>query len=89
MDPTAVVFDIGGVLEHHGDSSFASRWERRLGLAPGELFARMRKSGLGHDGNLGGSPRRSSAGGSARCSSWTGGAPPSCSTTSGPGTRAR
>ena len=53
MDPIAVVFDIGGVLEHHGDISFASRWERRLGLEPGELFMRMRKSGLGHDGNLG------------------------------------
>ena len=53
MDATAAVFDIGGVLEHHGDSSFAARWERRLGLEPGELFARMGKSGLGHDGNLG------------------------------------
>jgi epoxide hydrolase-like predicted phosphatase len=49
----AVVFDIGGVLEHHGDSSFAGRWERRLGLAPGELFGRIRRSGLGRDGNLG------------------------------------
>jgi epoxide hydrolase-like predicted phosphatase len=53
MDPTGVVFDIGGVLEHHGDISFASRWERRLGIELGELFRRMRKSGLGHDGNLG------------------------------------
>ena len=53
MDPTAVVFDIGGVLEHHGDASFAPRWERRLGLARGELFDRMRKSNLGRDGNLG------------------------------------
>jgi putative hydrolase of the HAD superfamily len=53
MDPTAVVFDIGGVLEHHGDASFVPRWERRLGLARGELFDRMRKSNLGRDGNLG------------------------------------
>lgn len=53
MDPTAVVFDMGGVLEHHGDISFASRWERRLGLEPGNLFDRIRKSGLGQDGNLG------------------------------------
>jgi epoxide hydrolase-like predicted phosphatase len=53
VNVTAVVFDIGGVLEHHGDIGFAARWERRLGLAPGEFVQRLRRSGLGRDGNLG------------------------------------
>lgn len=53
MAVRAVVFDIGGVLEHHGDIGFAARWERRLGLEPGELFRRMGRSGLGEDANLG------------------------------------
>ena len=38
----AVVFDIGGVLEFTPDLGTASRWETRLGLAAGEIDARMR-----------------------------------------------
>jgi epoxide hydrolase-like predicted phosphatase len=49
----AVVFDIGGVLEHHGDTGFTARWERRLGLEPGELAGRLRRSRLAKDANLG------------------------------------
>jgi epoxide hydrolase-like predicted phosphatase len=49
----AVVFDIGGVLEVPTDTDLAGRWERRLGLAPGEFFARLRRSGLGGAANLG------------------------------------
>jgi epoxide hydrolase-like predicted phosphatase len=49
----AVVFDIGGVLELPTDTDLDGRWERRLGLAPGEFFARLRRSGLGRAANLG------------------------------------
>jgi putative hydrolase of the HAD superfamily len=49
----AVVFDIGGVLEHSVETGFEGRWERRLGLEPGEFWNRIRRSGLGGDGNLG------------------------------------
>ena len=49
----AVVFDVGGVLELPAVTSFDGRWERRLGLAPGELFERLRRSGLGRAANLG------------------------------------
>jgi epoxide hydrolase-like predicted phosphatase len=37
----AVVFDIGGVLEVNPDLGVTGTWERRLGLAPGELNERM------------------------------------------------
>ena len=49
----AVVFDIGGVLERPTDTDLDGRWERRLGLEPGEFFARLRRSGLGGAANLG------------------------------------
>jgi epoxide hydrolase-like predicted phosphatase len=49
----AVVFDIGGVLEIATDSDLEGRWERRLGLRRGEFFARLRRSGLVRDANLG------------------------------------
>jgi epoxide hydrolase-like predicted phosphatase len=49
----AVVFDIGGVLEVPVDTHFDERWERRLGLAPGVFFERLRRSGLGRAANLG------------------------------------
>jgi hypothetical protein len=37
----AVGFDIGGVLEFTPDLGVTGMWESRLGLAPGELDARM------------------------------------------------
>jgi putative hydrolase of the HAD superfamily len=49
----AVVFDIGGVLETPVDTHLDGRWEQRLGLAPGEFFERLRRSGLGKAANLG------------------------------------
>lgn len=49
----AVVFDVGGVLEHAVDTNLEGRWEQRLGLAQGEFFARLRRSGLGRDADLG------------------------------------
>jgi epoxide hydrolase-like predicted phosphatase len=48
-----VVFDIGGVLEIPVDTGMDRRWERRLGLGEGELFERLRRSGLGKAANLG------------------------------------
>jgi epoxide hydrolase-like predicted phosphatase len=53
MAARAVVFDIGGVLEVPTDTALDGRWERRLGLRPGEFFERLRQSGLGRDANLG------------------------------------
>jgi putative hydrolase of the HAD superfamily len=53
MTARAVVFDVGGVLEVPVDTGFDDRWERRLGLAPGELLERLRRSGLGRAANLG------------------------------------
>jgi epoxide hydrolase-like predicted phosphatase len=58
MAARAVVFDIGGVLEVPTDTALDVRWERRLGLRPGEFFQRLRQSGLGRDANL---DRRSAA----------------------------
>jgi FMN phosphatase YigB (HAD superfamily) len=49
----AVVFDIGGVLELPTATDLDGRWERRLGLKPGEFFERLRRSGLGRAANLG------------------------------------
>jgi HAD superfamily hydrolase (TIGR01509 family) len=49
----AVIFAVGGVLVRVHDSSGRSGWERRLGLAPGELarevlaFPAMRRATLG------------------------------------------
>jgi putative hydrolase of the HAD superfamily len=37
----AVVFDIGGVLELTPSTGYRERWEKSLGLAPGELDRRM------------------------------------------------
>jgi putative hydrolase of the HAD superfamily len=37
----AVVFDIGGVLEHTPDLGTAERWSARLGLEPAEFGRRM------------------------------------------------
>jgi epoxide hydrolase-like predicted phosphatase len=37
----AVVFDIGGVLEHTPDLGVKRQWEERLGLGLGEIDARM------------------------------------------------
>src|SRR4029453_9834943 len=53
MAVRAVAFDIGGVLEVPTDHDLDDRWERRLGLRPGEFFQRLRRSGLGRDANLG------------------------------------
>jgi epoxide hydrolase-like predicted phosphatase len=53
MAVRGVVFDIGGVLEVPTDIDLDGRWERRLGLRPGEFFGRLRQSGLGRDANLG------------------------------------
>jgi putative hydrolase of the HAD superfamily len=53
MTIRAVVFDVGGVLEHRVDIDLDGRWEQRLGLAPGEFFTRLRASGLGRDADLG------------------------------------
>ena len=53
MAVRAVVFDIGGVLELPTHTDLDGRWERRLGLAPGEFFARLGRSGLGGAANLG------------------------------------
>ena len=51
MTMTAVVFDIGGVLEITPDLGWAPAWESRLGLAPGEIGRRMgdawRDGGIG------------------------------------------
>ena len=37
----AVIFDIGGVLELTPPAGFRERWEKSLGLGPGELDRRM------------------------------------------------
>jgi epoxide hydrolase-like predicted phosphatase len=37
----AVVFDVGGVLELTPPTGYRERWEKSLGLAPGELDSRM------------------------------------------------
>jgi putative hydrolase of the HAD superfamily len=37
----AVVFDIGGVLELTPSTGYRERWEKSLGLGPGELDSRM------------------------------------------------
>ena len=51
MTMTAVVFDIGGVLEITPDLGWAPAWESKLGLAPGEIGRRMgdawRDGGIG------------------------------------------
>ncbi|HZC42415.1 MAG TPA: HAD family phosphatase [Streptosporangiaceae bacterium] len=51
MGIRAVVLDIGGVLEHTPPLGTDSRWEQRLGLAPGEMALRLgavwRASGIG------------------------------------------
>ena len=47
----AVVFDIGGVLELTPSTGYRERWEKSLGLAPGELDRRM--AGVWWGGTLG------------------------------------
>jgi hypothetical protein len=37
----AVVFDIGGVLELTPPTGYRERWEKSLGLGPGDLDQRM------------------------------------------------
>lgn len=37
----AVVFDIGGVLEHTPPTGWIEKWERELGLPPGEIHRRL------------------------------------------------
>jgi epoxide hydrolase-like predicted phosphatase len=44
----AVVFDVGGVLVRTFDHTGRRAWERRLGLAPGELEAIVLNSEMGH-----------------------------------------
>jgi len=51
MTVRAAVFDIGGVLETTAPMEFDQRWERRLGLPPGEINRRMDDVWL--DGSLG------------------------------------
>lgn len=52
MGSACVILDIGGVLEITPDTGWVPRWERRLGLSPGTVHARMRDvwhaGGLGH-----------------------------------------
>ncbi len=86
MTVRAVVFDIGGVLEHSVETGFEGRWERRLGLEPGAFWERIRASGLGRDGNLGRISEEEFAEGWAGSSGWTGAGPRSCCATSGSGT---
>src|SRR5579862_9459014 len=47
MTIRAVVFDIGGVLEITPDLGVTRHWERRLGLAAGELDQRMHQAWVG------------------------------------------
>jgi epoxide hydrolase-like predicted phosphatase len=51
MTIEAVVFDIGGVLEITPNLGVTGTWESRLGLAPGELNARMEDAW--HGGGIG------------------------------------
>jgi hypothetical protein len=41
----AVVFDIGGVLELTPPTGYRERWEKSLGLAPGNWTAECTRSG--------------------------------------------
>jgi putative hydrolase of the HAD superfamily len=43
----AVVFDIGGVLEHTPPTGWEARWERRLGLGAGTLGPRIAEAAKG------------------------------------------
>ena len=47
MTIRAVVFDIGGVLEITPDLGVTQHWEKRLGLAAGELDQRMHEAWVG------------------------------------------
>ncbi len=47
----AVVFDIGGVLEHTPSTGWVEKWEARLNLKPGELDERL--EGVWRDGSVG------------------------------------
>jgi hypothetical protein len=47
MTIRAVVFDIGGVLEITPDLGVTRHWEKRLGLAVGELDERMHEAWVG------------------------------------------
>jgi epoxide hydrolase-like predicted phosphatase len=47
MTIRAVVFDIGGVLEITPDLGVTRHWEKRLGLAAGELDQRMHEAWVG------------------------------------------
>lgn len=49
MAMSAVVFDIGGVLEITPDLGVTAQWETRLGLAAGELDERMRDAWRARD----------------------------------------
>ena len=51
MGIRAVVFDIGGVLEHTPPLGVNARWERRLGLEPGDIDRRL--ADVWRDGSLG------------------------------------
>lgn len=44
----AILFDVGGVLVRTFDHSGRREWEKRLGLAPGELEAIVLNSEMGH-----------------------------------------
>jgi epoxide hydrolase-like predicted phosphatase len=44
----AILFDVGGVLVRTFDHSGRREWEKRLGLAPGELEAIVLNSDMGH-----------------------------------------
>jgi putative hydrolase of the HAD superfamily len=51
MTIRAVVFDIGGVLEHTPDLGIDQAWEDRLGLPAGTISERL--ADVFHDGSLG------------------------------------
>lgn len=51
MPIRAVIVDIGGVLCHTPPTGWAGAWERRLGLAPGTIGARL--GDVWHAGELG------------------------------------
>ncbi len=49
----AVIFDLGGVLEHENDTGMDAKWEKRLGLKQGTLTERLFTSGFAIDATVG------------------------------------
>ncbi|MFQ5614022.1 MAG: HAD family hydrolase [Anaerolineae bacterium] len=53
MTLKAIIFDFGGVLVRTVDHSLREKWERRLGLAPGEAIDTVFNSEMGRAAQLG------------------------------------